>query len=347
MTSRAKPPRSPAPKTRHGGSRVQAPTQSKGTGGSKSAQRGQAKSQTKNRAKNTAPPDALEPTQRRAGSAVRTLAPKPVSKTAGPAEDGDRALKVRVATAKGRRLSSTRWLQRQLNDPYVSAAKRAGYRSRAAFKLIELDDRFGLLKKGGRVLDLGAAPGGWTQVAVERAGADLVVGIDVLEMDPVPGALLAQMDFLDEDAPERLMAMIGGPVHAVLSDMAAPATGHRPTDHLRIVSLCELALAFARTVLAPGGVFCAKVLQGGTESGLLTDMKRDFTTVRHAKPDASRAGSAEMYVLAQGFRARGFRAKGLRAKGFKTEGDEAQTDPDRCDTAAPDTSPDPSLDAGD
>ncbi len=213
-----------------------------------------------------------------------------------------RALKVRVETAKGRRLSSSRWLQRQLNDPYVAAAKKAGYRSRAAFKLIDLDDRFHLIRAGAGVVDLGAAPGGWTQVAVERAGADRVVGIDLVAIDPVPGAILQEHDFLDPETPDILRSLINGPVHAVLSDMAAPATGHRPTDHLRIVGLCEAAHAFAREVLEPGGSFCAKVLQGGAEGSLLSALREDFTTVRHAKPDASRSDSSEMYVVALGFK---------------------------------------------
>ncbi len=241
---------------------------------------------------------ARAPGERRAGSAVPTLA----KDGGGEGGSGKRALKVRVETAKGRRLSSTRWLQRQLNDPYVAAAKKDGYRSRAAYKLIDLDDRFSLIKAGRGVVDLGAAPGGWTQVAVERAGAGHVVGIDIAEMDPVTGAVIEEMDFLDPEAPARLTALLPGPVHAVLSDMAASATGHRTTDHLRIVGLCEAALAFARDVLQPGGSFCAKVLQGGTEGTLLQDMKRDFTSVRHAKPGASRADSAEIYVVALGFK---------------------------------------------
>ncbi len=236
---------------------------------------------------------------RRAGSAVRRLG--------GNADTEDdpaasRALKVRVETAKGRRLSSSRWLQRQLNDPYVAAAKKAGYRSRAAFKLIDLDDRFHLIRSGGAVIDLGAAPGGWTQVAVERAGADRVVGIDLVAVDPVPGAILKELDFLDPEAPGILRSLIDGPVHTVLSDMAAPATGHRTTDHLRIVALCEAAHAFARDVLEPGGTFCAKVLQGGATGSLLAALKEDFAAVRHAKPGASRSDSSEMYVVAQGFK---------------------------------------------
>jgi len=210
---------------------------------------------------------------------------------------------VRVKTARRRKASSTRWLQRQLNDPYVADAKRKGYRSRAAFKLIEIDDRFHLLKRGARVVDLGAAPGGWSQVAAERVGAGgLVVAVDLAEMDPIAGVTFMLLDFTEGDAPEAVEAALGGPVDLVLSDMAAPATGHAPTDHLRIMALCEAALDFAAGVLKPGGGFVAKVLQGGTERGLLNRLKRDFATVRHVKPPASRKDSAEMYVVATGFR---------------------------------------------
>lgn len=216
---------------------------------------------------------------------------------------GNRGLHTRVKTAKGRRLSSTRWLQRQLNDPYVQEAKRLGYRSRAAFKLIELDDKFGFLKKNAKVIDLGAAPGGWTQVAMERIGeGGHVIGIDLLEMEAIPGADLIQGDFLDDDAPERLNALLGGQADVVLSDMAAASTGHPQTDHLRIMGLLEVAADFAADVLAPGGAFVGKVLQGGTENELLAVLKRDFKTVKHAKPPASRSDSAEVYVVATGFR---------------------------------------------
>ena len=215
---------------------------------------------------------------------------------------GTRAKAVRVKTAKGRTTSSTEWLARQLNDPYVRETKRLGYRSRAAFKLIELDDRFKLLKPGARVVDLGAAPGGWTQVAVERAAKGQVVGIDLLGMDPIGGAELLTLDFLAPEAPEALKRAIGGAADVVLSDMAAPATGHRQTDHLRIMALAEAAYAFAREVLVAGGSFVAKVLQGGTEHELLAALKRDFAAVRHAKPPASRPESREVYVVAQGFR---------------------------------------------
>ena len=218
-----------------------------------------------------------------------------------------RNLTERVKTAKGRKLSSTRWLQRQLNDPYVAEAQTRGYRSRAAFKLIELDDRFRFLSPGKRVVDLGAAPGGWTQVAVERVlkgDKGKVVGLDISEMEPVAGATILHGDFLDDDAPERLREVLDGPADIVLSDMAAPSTGHPSTDHLRIMALCEAALMFAEEVLAPGGAFVAKVLQGGTEHQLLADMKRSFDVVRHAKPPASRSDSAEMYVVALGFKGR-------------------------------------------
>ena len=220
---------------------------------------------------------------------------------------GGRMLNERVRTARKRTVSSTRWLERQLNDPYVIESKRLGYRSRAAFKLIQLDDRFGFLKPGKRVVDLGAAPGGWTQVAVERVKAmevrgGRVVGIDILEWDPVPGAINLTHDFLDDAAPDMLKEALGGPADVVLSDMAAPTTGHPPTDHLRIIHMCEVALDFALQVLSPGGTFVAKVFKGGTERELLDLLKRSFETVRHAKPPASRAESAETYVVAMGFR---------------------------------------------
>lgn len=220
-----------------------------------------------------------------------------------------RSLTEKVRTAKGRKLSSTKWLQRQINDPYVTEARARGYRSRAAFKLLELDDQFHILKPGARVVDLGAAPGGWTQVAVERVGAlktgskaGRVVGLDINEMEEVQGASILLQDFLEPEAPDRLKRVLDGPADVVLSDMAAPATGHPATDHLRIVALCEAALDFAEEVLSPGGAFIAKVLQGGTENELLARMKRIFKTVKHAKPPASRSDSAEMYVVALGFR---------------------------------------------
>ena len=216
--------------------------------------------------------------------------------------------RVKLKPARGRTASSRRWLERQLSDPYVRRAKRAGYRSRAAYKLIEIDAKHGLLKVGGRVLDLGAAPGGWSQVAAERVGAAAgkgrVVAIDLLPMDPIPGVEFVRLDFLDPPVPERLRALLGGDADVVLCDMAANTTGHRRTDHLRIMGLVEAAAAFARDVLAPGGAFLAKVIQGGTEVALLAELKRDYASVRHIKPPASRADSAELYVLAKGFRGR-------------------------------------------
>jgi len=218
-----------------------------------------------------------------------------------------RSLAQRVHSAHRRSHSSTLWLERQLNDPYVAEAKRLGYRSRAAFKLIQLDDRFNFLKPGALVLDLGAAPGGWTQVAVERVmpkegKRGRVVGIDLSPMDAVAGAELIVGDFLADEAPDKLKRALGGPADVVLSDMAAATTGHAQTDHLRIIGLAEAAHAFAREVLKPGGVFVAKVLQGGSTRDLLNALKHDFHDVRHVKPAASRANSAEIYVVAQGFR---------------------------------------------
>jgi 23S rRNA (uridine2552-2'-O)-methyltransferase len=220
--------------------------------------------------------------------------------------NGGRPLAVRVRRTRRRKPSSTEWLTRQLNDPYVAEAHRLGYRSRAAFKLIQLDDRYHLLKPGGRVVDLGCAPGGWTQIAADRVGAakgrGAIVGIDLLPTDPVPGATLFAGDFRDPAAADRVREALGGPADLMLSDMAAPATGHAATDHLRIVALAEEALAFAETVLRPGGAFVAKVFQGGAEGALLAALKRGFALVRHAKPPASRAESAETYVVATGFR---------------------------------------------
>ena len=214
-----------------------------------------------------------------------------------------RAAHQRVRTAKGRTTSSTIWLERQLNDPYVREARAQGYRSRAAFKLIQLDEKFHLLRKGARVLDLGAAPGGWTQVAVERAlPGGVVVGVDLAALDPIPGAVLLELDIYTTDAPARIEAALGGSADVILSDMAAKASGHAATDHLRIVALCAAAFDIARTGLAPRGAFVAKVLKGGTERELLILLKRNFRTVRHAKPPASRADSSETYVVATGFR---------------------------------------------
>jgi len=221
-------------------------------------------------------------------------------------QGSSRRLSVKVKSAGKRSVSSTRWLERQLNDPYVAEAKRLGYRSRAAFKLAELDDRLHLLKPGARIVDLGAAPGGWTQIAVERArtsdGRGQVVALDLLPMQPIAGAEILEMDFLDSGARERIRSALGGPADLVMSDMAAPSTGHSQTDHLRIMALAEAAYAFAAEILSPGGAFLAKVLRGGTEKELLDRLKRDFATVRHVKPPASRADSAEIYVVATGFR---------------------------------------------
>jgi 23S rRNA (uridine2552-2'-O)-methyltransferase len=215
---------------------------------------------------------------------------------------GSRELKVRVKD-KRKSISSRRWLERQLNDPYVARARREGLRSRAAFKLAEIDDKARFLNKGARVIDLGAAPGGWSQVAAQRVGsAGRVVAIDVLAMTPVAGVDFVQLDFLDPSAPEKLKAMLGGAADVVLSDMAANTTGHARTDHLKIMALVEAAIEFAREVLAPGGSFLAKVLQGGTEAALLAALKHDFRQVKHVKPAASRADSAELYLLATGFR---------------------------------------------
>lgn len=226
----------------------------------------------------------------------------------GAAKGEARPLKVRLKKARSLSSSSQKWLQRQLNDPYVARAKREGWRSRAAYKLIEIDEKVKLLRPGLRVVDLGAAPGGWSQVAARKVGVEegrgKVVAIDLLEIDPIPGVDFAQLDFLKDDAPERLKAMLGGEADLVLSDMAANTTGHRATDHLRIIGLVELAIDFARQVLAPGGGFVAKVFQGGTENALLAELKRDFTTIKHVKPQASRADSAELYVVATGFRGR-------------------------------------------
>lgn len=220
---------------------------------------------------------------------------------------GRRGATVNVKTAKKRSVSSARWLKRQLNDPYVAAAQDQGYRSRAAFKLMEIDDRFRFLKLGARVVDLGAAPGGWSQIAVQRVGAlqgrGQVVSMDILPMKALPGAEFIEADMTAEATPALIRAAIGGPASVVLSDMAAPTTGDRGTDHMRVVMLCETAFAFAEEVLAPGGTFVAKVFQGGTEKTLLDKLKRRFHSVRHVKPKASRAESPETYVVATGFRA--------------------------------------------
>ena len=208
----------------------------------------------------------------------------------------------RVKTAKGRKVGSTKWLERQLNDPYVKRARAEGFRSRAAYKLAELDDRFALLKGAQRVVDLGVAPGGWTQVVRKRAPKAVVVGIDLLPTDPIDGATLLQMDFLDEQAPEALREALGGAADIVLSDMAANTVGHPQTDHLRTMALVEAGLEFAGEVLRPGGAYVAKVLAGGDDNNLVAELKRRFTSVKHAKPPASRKGSSEWYVVAQGFK---------------------------------------------
>ena len=214
-----------------------------------------------------------------------------------------RGMATRLRTAEGRSTASQRWLTRQLNDPYVRAAKERGFRSRAAFKLLEMDEKLHLLKPGMRVVDLGAAPGGWTQVAVEKVGPrGQVVAIDILPMDEVAGATVLQGDFTEQEAEDRVIAAMGGKADVVLSDMAPNTTGHQATDHLRIMALAEIALDFASRVLAPGGAFVAKVLQGGTEKEMLAVLKRDFATVRHGKPTASRKDSAERYVVGVWFR---------------------------------------------
>ncbi len=213
---------------------------------------------------------------------------------------GGRMLHQKVKTARGRKLGSTRWLERQLNDPYVKEAKRLGYRSRAAFKLLQLDEKCGLLKPGLKAVDLGAAPGGWSQILAEKGCK--VVALDILPMETLAGVEILTMDFLAEDAPERLRNALNGAADLVLSDMAAPTTGHTKTDHLRIMGLAETAYAFAEEVLAPGGAFVCKLFQGGAEKSLLDPLKQRFATVKHVKPDASRADSAELYIVAQGFR---------------------------------------------
>ena len=218
-----------------------------------------------------------------------------------------RGLTERVKTAKGRKSSSTRWLRRQLNDPYVAEAKRLGYPSRAAFKLIDLDERFHILGPGMRVVDLGAAPGGWTRVAAEKVlkKGGGVIALDLAEMAPVAGAKVLRADFLDPATPELLIEALGGTADLVLSDMAPPATGHRATDQIRIIALCEAALEFAGRVLAPGGAFVAKVFQGGAGSGLVAEAGRLFASVRHAKPPSSRPESSEFYLVARGFKGTG------------------------------------------
>ncbi|WP_343078791.1 RlmE family RNA methyltransferase [Ostreiculturibacter nitratireducens] len=233
--------------------------------------------------------------------------------TGGKSGRGQRELRVRVKTAKGRKLSSTLWLERQLNDPYVIRAKKDGYRGRAAYKIIELDDKFHFLVPGARVVDLGCAPGGWCQVAVERVNAlgeksgkkrGTVLGVDLQEVEPIAGAEIHQLDFLSEGADEKVKAWLGGKADVVMSDMAAAASGHKQTDHLRIIALCEAAADFAFDVLEEGGTFVAKVLAGGAEGELQTRLKKAFTKVAHVKPPASRSDSSEKFVVATGFRGR-------------------------------------------
>ena len=227
-------------------------------------------------------------------------------KAGSGAKAAPRVLRTKVTKKSGLKESSRRWLERHLNDPYVQRSKAEGYRSRAAFKLIEIDDRYHVLKPGQKVIDLGAAPGGWAQVAVQRARSTpdepRVVGIDYLGMDAVPGAEVLLLDFLEPEAPERLLEALGGAPDVVLSDMAAPTTGHRQTDHIRTMHLCEVAADFALKVLRPGGHFLAKTFQGGTENVLLAELKRNFQSVHHVKPPASRDESAELYLLARGFK---------------------------------------------
>jgi 23S rRNA (uridine2552-2'-O)-methyltransferase len=211
-------------------------------------------------------------------------------------------LRTRVKTAKGRKVGSTKWLERQLNDPYVKRARAEGYRSRAAYKLIELDERFGFLKGAKRIVDLGIAPGGWSQVVRQRLPNSILVGIDLLPTDPLDGVTILQMDFMADEAPDQLKDALGGPADLVLSDMAANTVGHPQTDHLRTMGLVEAALDFAADILAPGGAFVAKVLAGGADANLVAELKRRFTAVKHAKPPASRKGSSEWYVVAQGFK---------------------------------------------
>ena len=220
-----------------------------------------------------------------------------------PTGSGRGERRVRVSSTGGRTVSSKRWLERQLNDPYVAAAKAKGYRSRAAFKLTELDARFHLLKRGGRVLDLGAAPGGWSQIAAERVGeTGKIVAADILEMEPIAGVEFLQCDLLDAGAPEALKRALGGEADIVLSDMASPTTGHRETDHIRTLALFEAALDLAEEVLRPGGAFVGKVFQGGAANALLTRVKKRFSEVKHVKPPASRKESVELYLVATGFR---------------------------------------------
>jgi len=244
-------------------------------------------------------PDQTGEDKAEGGETRRRRSSGPVTK--GGDKRAAKQFRTRVKTARGRKLSSTLWLNRQLNDPYVKQAQMEGYRSRAAYKLIQLDERFKFLRPGQRVVDLGSAPGGWVQVALKK-GASEVVGIDILEMEPIEGATLLEKDFTEEDAPELVKAELGGPADAVLSDLAPWTTGHKSTDHVRIVALVELAALFAIETLKPGGVFVAKVFQGGADGDLLDMLKLRFAKVRHFKPDASRSESAETFLIATGFR---------------------------------------------
>ncbi len=255
-------------------------------------------------------PDKNRVVGKRPGVKAGSTKSKAKRSNAGAASSRNlRNMYTKVKTAKGRKLSSTLWLQRQLNDPYVKLAKAEGFASRAAYKLSEMDDRYKFLKKGLRVIDLGAAPGGWCQIAVKRTGSTVddvrVVGIDYLDMEPVSGATILLKDFLDDDAPAALIDALGGEhPDLVLSDMAAPTTGHRRTDHIRTMALVEVAVDFALKVLQPGGHFLTKTFQGGTEKSLLDLMKKNFTSIHHVKPPASRDGSVELYLLAKGFKAK-------------------------------------------
>ena len=237
---------------------------------------------------------------------MTTAGGKGAGKGMGKGGGGSRDMKVEVKRSRKLSHSSQLWLRRQLNDPYVKRAKEAGYRSRAAFKLSEMDDKAQFLKSGQRLVDLGCAPGGWCQVAAERIslrnGKGKIIGIDLLEVDTIPGVEIIKLDFMDESAPARLKELLGGPADGVMSDMAANTTGHKKTDHLKIIGLAEAALEFAREVLAPGGFFICKLFQGGETGALLGELKRDFTLVRNLKPAASRSDSSEMYVLATGYR---------------------------------------------
>jgi len=242
---------------------------------------------------------------------------------------GQRDLKVKVKTARGRKLSSTRWLERQLNDPYVAQARREGYRGRAAYKILELDDKYRFLVPGARVVDLGCAPGGWAQVAVARVNAlgeargkpvGRVLGLDLQEVEPIPGVELRQMDFLEEGADDAVKAWLGGPADVVMSDMAAASSGHKQTDHLRIVALCEAAAELAFDVLEEGGTFVAKVLAGGAEDSLQAELKRRFARVANVKPPASRSDSSEKFVVASGFRGAGGHGFGAAAEDHAPDG---------------------------